>query len=546
MPRWLAWMSGVIGWGLVLITCALPLAGMAIALSDPRRIATDVVAVPTTATLMLRSVGLAAIAAVAALVMAVAPAMVLGSRARADARSGRFRRAALMGLVLAPLLIPPQIYAYAWGLAVSPTGPLAGVASPLASAGTLEATVRSGLISAGWLWPAAAIILAAAWRTTGAGVYQLALLDASPGRAFLSAVLPSLRSAVLAAVCVVFAVAMLEYPIPHLGLVRVYATELMMLFDVGAPPGQILRMAVEPIAVVAMAVLMAAWLSRKFALGDPLGEIAGFTSGPAGRLSCWAVVVAAGVWAATVVVPAVAMLGNMRDVAGWRQAVRLLRNDWADSVAIAAAAGGLAVLIALGTVVRGAARPRWASRSGGRHWGSGIGMLLPFLTAGMPAAGLGIGFVVLFNRDALLEGVLEPAYLYRDTGIVWVLGLTARYAAIAVLIAWLTMGRTAVQLIEQARVDGAGSSGVVAHVLLPLAWRGLAAGGLIVALLALFEVVITQILRPVGFGSLSYTLLQHMHYGRDDVVIATSLLSMAAGVVVAMLTGALVVRRGEV
>jgi hypothetical protein len=99
-------------------------------------------------------------------------------------------------------------------------------------------------------------------------------------------------------------------------------------------------------------------------------------------------------------------------------------------------------------------------------------------------------------------------------------------------------------VVEQARSDGAGSIGVLAHILLPMFAPVLVAAGLIVAVLAMFEIVVTHLVSPVGSQGLSLTLLNHMHYGRDDVVIATSLTACGAGLLLTMLCGWLLVRPG--
>ncbi len=127
----------------------------------------------------------------------------------------------------------------------------------------------------------------------------------------------------------------------------------------------------------------------------------------------------------------------------------------------------------------------------------------------------------------------------------WILSLAGRYGAIAVLIVWLATGKRGIVAADQARADGAGSLEVLTYVLLPLFWPSLLAGGLIVAALSLFEVVVTQLVSPPGFGSIALAILNHMHYGRDDVVITTSLMVVTAGVVVTQLCGWLMVRAGK-
>jgi iron(III) transport system permease protein len=190
--------------------------------------------------------------------------------------------------------------------------------------------------------------------------------------------------------------------------------------------------------------------------------------------------------------------------------------------------GLLAIALSAGTVMLArATRRRW--------WNAGA--MLAVLAAVMPPAALGVGFIMIFNR---VEGV---STLYTDTPWVWILALLARYGAVAVLITWLALRRRGITTAEQARVDGADGLGVLAHVLVPLAAPSLAAAGVIVAALAMFEVVVTQLVGPVGWPSIAMTILGHMHYGRDDVVITTSLAMVAAGFVLTQLCGWLLVRR---
>jgi len=61
-------------------------------------------------------------------------------------------------------------------------------------------------------------------------------------------------------------------------------------------------------------------------------------------------------------------------------------------------------------------------------------------------------------------------------------------------------------------------------------------------MLSLFEIVVTHLVGPIGYPSLAVTLLNHMHYGRDDVVIATSLTMMVFGLAVTLVCGWLFTR----
>ncbi len=513
------------------------------------------------------------VAAAGALLLGVLPAAVLGVAGvdrRGPSLRARFPYAPILwGFVLAPLCLPPQVYAYAWGLVTAPNGPLApltkmGAVLPAATNSGphsgpyriwIGSTIRAGLISAGWLWPVVAMILAAGWRSAGRTAYALAVLDTSPGKAFLRAVVPSLRAHLVAAASIVFAITLIEYPIPHLSLARVYATELMVLVDVGAPPGQVMGMGVQVIGIVLVLLAVAVWSVRGLASWEGLSD-ADEVSGSRGHVSWLVGVGAAMVWLLTLGLPVAVMLLSLRISGAWREGFKLFQREWAVSLGVSFIVALMAVAVAIATAVLGTAvwsrtypssrphpgvpgwgtllisAPRWFMRSVPR-----FGAILALVGALMPAAALGIGFVLIFNRAGIVGS------LYTDTPVVWALALTARYAAVVVLIAWLALRKRGVEAAEQARTDGAGDWAVLSYVLLPMVGPSLLAGGVIVAILSLFEVVVSQLIRPVGYPSIALALLNQMHYGRDDLVIITSLMIVTAGVIVTQLCGGLLVRR---
>jgi ABC-type spermidine/putrescine transport system permease subunit II len=107
------------------------------------------------------------------------------------------------------------------------------------------------------------------------------------------------------------------------------------------------------------------------------------------------------------------------------------------------------------------------------------------------------------------------------------------------------VGRRGIDLVDQARVDGARGGGVLTAVLLPLAAPALLASVIVVTMLALFEVVLSQIVAPVGYPSIALALLNHMHYARDDMVISTSLVIVPAGIAVTQVCGWLLWRSSK-
>jgi len=538
MARAAVMVACALGWVVLVAGVFAPLSGSMVALADSRRVSTAALGSPSPARLLAHTLVLSGVATAVGLLLSIPAGGLLGSAAH--------RRPWLLGLVLCPLLIPPQVYAYAWSL-------LPGVGVRAGG----EGVVLAGLITAGWLWPAASLILASGWRTSGRPAWRLALLDSGPFRALVWAALPALRPQLVAAAGTLFAVATIEYAIPHILLARVHATELMLLVEAGAPPGQVARLAVWPFLLAAGGAALAAGSLRGVTSWQAVEEEEAWGAearagqrGPqtdaacaAGRGMWWST---AGVLAVTVGFPASLMVMNWRDPHAWVEGFRLFGTQWASSAAVAAVSGVLAAAVALATVLWAVAGPRRRP---------GLGAVLPFLSALTPPAVLGVGMVLVYNGLSGLDRICPALpgagaaarlfeYVYTDSPVAWTLVLAGRYAAVAVLVGWLCAGRRGVVLADQARADGAGRWAVLAYVLWPMHAPMLLAGGMIVAMLSLSEVVATHLVGPTGFPSIALTLLTHMHYGRDDVVIATSLTMVGGALVLMTACGRLLTRGG--
>jgi iron(III) transport system permease protein len=510
---------------LLLASSGAPLLGILISLFERGQVSTEIVKIPRAGMLLFYSLVVSLVATGFSLLMGLGPAILMGQGARS-----RRGAALITGLCITPLLIPPQVYAYAWGLATAPNRLLSTALPPISGLGAWGSAVRAGLVSASWLWPVVALTVAAGWRTGARSVYALAVLDTSPHRAFVRAVLPSLRAHLIAAACLVFVITLIEYPIPHLCLARTYGTELLLLMDVGAPAGQVIRAAWPAGLLVLAALLVARGAMRSMSGWGPDDEDAILSAAARGR-SIELIVVSGLIWVATVVVPIGVLIGSFRAARAWREAFTLFAREWATSVSASLAAGALGVVIAATTVVWAAAhRPQVRKIV---HQGA----ILSAIGAVIPAAVLGVGFVTTYNRQGWIGD------LYSDSPVVWVFALTARYGAIPILLVWLALRKRSIITVEQARVDGAGHAALLTSILLPMAAPSLLAGGAIVALLSMSEVVVSQLVGPVGYPSIALAILNLMHYGRDDTVIVASLLIVTSGMILAQVSARLWLRR---
>ena len=228
--------------------------------------------------------------------------------------------------MLGPLLVPPQIYAYAWELVLGPSGWWSTL-----SAGTpLGHAVYAGLISAGWLWPVVALIVGAGWRSTGRATYALAILDVGPVRAWFQAVLPSLRNHVIAAGCVVGSLALIEYAIPHLTLARVYATELMLLVESAVDAKMIFQLAAQVFGLVLVLMVVALIHVRASARWELIRpqEDASLGDGSGSVIGRGAWIVTGAVWLITVGMPLAAMAFSLQRSDAWAEAFSLFARQW--------------------------------------------------------------------------------------------------------------------------------------------------------------------------------------------------------------------------
>ena len=131
-----------------------------------------------------RSVYLAAGGAGCAVLLSLPAAYVIG-------RIGRLTRAPAIGaLLLAPLLLPPMVYAFGWQRMGLPSLP-----------GALCCVWGW----ASWGWPVPAMLIGAGWAGGGRSAYEAAILVTTPGRAFVRAVLPLLVRQTGLALLILFA-----------------------------------------------------------------------------------------------------------------------------------------------------------------------------------------------------------------------------------------------------------------------------------------------------------------------------------------------------
>jgi ABC-type Fe3+ transport system permease subunit/streptogramin lyase len=459
----------------------------------------------------VRSFALAAALAAGSVVLGYLPGRLLGT-----ARRGR---AALWVVLLAPLLLPRYLLLYAWDLVRSPMTPLGDVLSRRADLARAAGAVTSSLVLVLWYWPLAALLIGQGWQALDRDVDRSARLDAGAGGRVLGVTLPLLAPALGLAFGVCFVLVLSEFATFHLAGIETFGTELAVLYaETGS--AQVVARSAWPAAIPAaiVAVLLwrraADWSTRPpIAPPDPPRH--------AGR--SWLVVAA--LLALTVAAPVALLATAVREVRPFGDFYALHREELGTSFLAAGAGAAVAVTIAAGALVL-----------------DGLGR------AGKALAWLVVPTVLL---AALLPGSLVGAALVRvqvELRAVgfhegwWSVsaGLASRFAGIALILLHFGRYGRSRHLAEMAATDGASWSRTWRHVHLPLLWPLPVGAFVLVMMLGLIELPATMVLLPAGVPNFAQSLLNQMHYARDQQVIATCLVLVGAYAVVG--AGALTVR----
>ncbi|MGE0481347.1 MAG: hypothetical protein AB7Q17_12835 [Phycisphaerae bacterium] len=420
------------------------------------------------------------------------------------------------------LLSPPYLYAYAWSLVLLPAGVATGAQFDEAWRHWLVTEARATWCLATWLAPLAAAVLLAGWRRSGVASFSLALLDARPIRAVRAAALPAMRAWVLASLLICTALALTEFSVCHLCLVQTWNTEILAEVQQTPASGRALLLAWPLLALVVL-LAGATWPFRRVlrALPDDLlsGDDAALRAPHASRSGLLAG--AALIAIAIELAPTLVLAAHFRDPAALLRVWSVYPDDWRDGALGAAVTFALALALALAA---DAARA-WADAPGPRRAGA-----LPIVARAALDLLLAFALLAALAPPVLVGDALAAAYAalpwLGDGGLAISLAAVARFGFVPLLM--LRSSGAARELAELAALDGAGPAVAFWRVRLPRVAPLALGGAALVGLLGFTEVAATQLVRAPGVGSVALTLLNAIHFGRDDVVIAASLVVFAA------------------
>jgi len=452
-----------------------------------------------------RSFGIAAALAAGSVFLGYMPGRLLGT-----ARRGRN---AVLIACLVPLLLPRYLLLYAWDLVRSPMTPLGDFLSSRAELATAAAAVTSSMAVVLGYWPLAALLIGFGWRAMDRDVQRSAALDAGGLKRLAFVTLPLLGPAVLLAFGVCFVLALSEFAAFHLAGIETFGTLLWDLYEETGSVGHVAR-AAWPAAVPAAVVAVALWRrSADWATRPPVAEPA-----PPRRPAAYWCVFAA-LLVLTIVVP-IALLGaSVRDAQSFAKAYDTYHGKLGLSLLTAGAAAVAAMIVAAGALALGAFGRLGRALTCVVHPTILLAALLP---GGLIAASL-----------VHLQGLLRATTPFQEGWYSVSAGLTARFAGLALILLRFGAEARSRRLSELAATDGATWSGTWWHVHLPIIWQLPVATLALLTALGLIELQATAILLPPGGPDFAQTLLNQMHYARDQQVIAVCLMLVVAYAVLA-------------
>lgn len=490
LPRLLA----LSGWSAFLGVSYGPLlAALALALAEPAQPDWNPLS-PRRLGLLLKSLSFSGGVAVSVMLVGTMAAIWL-LRHRGTARSG------LQWLLLASVALPPTVQALAWCQLLGAMGRRWG----LSLIGDWTTAAAAQALS---LLPFGTGLAMAALQSCDRRLIDAGRLQAAPLRLVLRVAVPLARPLLLCGAVLIYLLSLLDYTLPSIFGVNVYAMEIFVSFSANHSVAEALWLCL-PVLLLSLALLaLVARLPRR------LAQRPSSTFPRDGRLApCVAWLFGSAALAAgfALALPLLSLMGALADPGSLIVTAINSTGDMLGTLQISLVATLLAVAVAILPAFTLAFAA--ASRSG--LWALA---LLPYL---LPPTLIGIGLIAVRTQAAA-----GP-----EGGLLLVsAALATRLAplALAVLAAFLL--RQDPSLVEAALVSCRSRRQALWCILLPMTLPGLLAASSLVFVLSLGDVGTTLLLLPPGVESLAIKTYNYLHYGGSQAAAGLCLMLLALAV----------------
>ncbi len=432
-------------------------------------------------------------------------------------------------LQLVPLLIPPHLHAIVWSRLLAENGPINAFWEPTLGleAAPLGVFNRPGVVFVLGLayFPIVTLLTKAGLRTLDPSLEEASLLRQGPLRTITGVALPLVAPHILAGAILVFVFAIVDFGVPDILRVRVYAIEIFIQFSALYDTRAAVALSLPMLVVTLVFVCVQARLMRGRAYVSLSQGVAGTRRYLLGKARALALLFCGLVLALSVLVPVGTLVFAVGSPGTYAKALGPAMTSLETSLALALVAAGVTTLLAF-VIAHSMLRSR-----------RGVRTALYYLTQvplAVPPILLGIALIGLWNRP--LTG-----WLYDSLAMV-VLGYVAHFLPFAILAIHAGLQQLDPSLEEVAWLTTSNRRRIAGGITLPLVRSGLAAGFLVVFVLAMGELGVTLLIVPPGVETLPVRIYNLMHYGAEEAVAALSLMLLAAQLGVCLLVLAAVRR----
>jgi iron(III) transport system permease protein len=468
-----------------------------------------------TLVLLLRSTALAAVVAVSCTVAGALAATFLARRTRLSS--------SVRLLFPALVVVPPYLQAVIW------TTCLFSLNSWLDAHG-LQSARLDGWAGTWWaefmgLLPLATGLALVSLESVDPALVDAASTSRAPSAVLLKITIPLAAPYLAAGAGILFLISFLDYSVPSLFTVNVYALEIFSRYSAD---GQAVTAALVsiPVVVVAWLVIRCVLSPLRHAASTPHRRSA--TAAVSGPWPWWLAAarwLSLGLLAGQAIVPVVwlsLMCGSVHSVI---LAATSAGHEILVTCEIALACACLAVVLGPVVAARLAARGRVAT-----FWW--IAVCVAFAAPG-PLVGVGLAWIGT-RFPALREGLWMP---------VW--ANASRFLPVAAFIVFAHLRRVDPLLLDAARIYRRNWLHSLLHVRLPLAMPALLVAGAVCIVLPMGELGATIIVAPPGGSTLMMRLYNLLHYGESREVAALCVVLMLMALFAAVITVAIVRRIGR-
>jgi len=521
-PSTLRWLPAAV-FGLVVLGPCVALAGpTGVPLAD-----LPALVIPTgrRLTLWLHSIGLASGVAAGGMGLGFLVALWLQRR-----RGSRRVRWHYLFALLAPL--PPMTHAMAWSWLLAQIN----IALQRAGLSALPATGWwvAGWVQIVWLAPLATGFSLIALESVPRELTEAAHLLQPDTHALRKIILPLAAPLMLAGGGLIFLLSLVDYGVPSIFQVNVFALDIFADFSVHGQPGRTLMVAIPLLAATAAAIIFSQSRLRSAALDPPRHQP---RPAHADTWPSWLRMLVSGAQVVMLLAVAVPTISLVSQVGSWKRlatAVSAGAGEIGYSFQVAFLASLLSLPLAT-AAAQGALQDSWMSTSSDRRtplavWAGTAWWLAITIPMALPGPLVGVGLIGLWNHPLVAAlGIYGSRFMP-------VLAALARYTPLGALVMIATMRRLNPELIDAARLLQANPIRRWMLIRLPLLAPGLLAAASVVFCLTLGELSATLMIAAPGSPTLTMRIYSYLHYGASSTVAGLTLVLTTLVLIVGVLT----------